>query len=86
MQINNVSANYNQKQPNFKALKSIKFSDELEVNTRAKNELLKIFEHQPIKDLFTKFDAEVNFEPKIFNNIEDVTNNEKIYKMQYKFN
>lgn len=70
MQINNVSVNYNQNYPNFKALKSIKFCDELEINSRAKNELLKIFEHQPIKDLFTKFDAEVNFKPNFYHVIE----------------
>ena len=66
MQINNVSVYYNQNYPNFKALKSIKFCDELEINSRAKNELLKIFDHQPIKDLFTKFDAEVNFKPNFY--------------------
>ena len=66
MQVQNVSTIHNQKQPNFKALKSIKFFDELKNNSRAKNELLKVFEHQPIKDLFTKFDAEVNFKPNFY--------------------
>lgn len=65
MQINNVSANYNQKQCNFKALKGIKFIGyELEANYRAQNELLKIFDKKPVKDIFTKLDASIEFEAK----------------------
>ena len=36
MQIQNVSTNNNQKQPNFQALKSIKFCNELQNNAYAK--------------------------------------------------
>ena len=44
IQIQKVSTNYNQTHPCFKALKSIKFCNELQNNTYAQNELLKVFE------------------------------------------
>lgn len=60
--INNQNKlNYNQKQPNFKALTGIKFSERLQYNYIVKNELLKMFDHQPIKDIFTKYDGSVKF-------------------------
>lgn len=78
MQVKKVSMNNNRKQPNFQALKSIKFCNELQNNASAKNELLKIFEHQPVKDLFTKFDAEVNFKPNFYHVTERKRGNDII--------
>ena len=77
MQVKNVSMNNKRKQPNFQALKSIKFCNELQNNAYAKNELLKIFDHQPVKDLFTKFDAEVAFNSSLPNMLRSLMDGAK---------
>lgn len=93
MQIQNVSTNNDQKQPNFKALKGISFvGPQLEFNAKAQNELLKIFDHQPVKDIFTKFDGNVEFKSATIdfveksNYIQKYENTPLIYKIECSLN
>ena len=65
---NRDKLSYQQKQTNFKALKGISFiGPEIQYNPKAQNELLKIFDHEPVKDIFTKFDGNVEFKAEMIN-------------------
>lgn len=65
MKVQAINNNKQQNKPNFQALKAIKFGESLQFNDKAKIELLKMFDYQPIKDVFTKYDGNVKFTPLI---------------------
>ena len=67
MQVN-FNPSVGQSRPNFKALKSIKFEGEALQNcARAQKELLTIFDHPKLKNLFKKYDGQVLFIDKVKN-------------------
>ena len=91
---NRDKLSYQQKQTNFKALKGISFiGPEIQFNHRAQNELLKIFDHKPVKDIFTKFDGNVEFKAKTIDIVKQshyvekyYENNPIIYKIECSLN
>lgn len=91
---NRDKLSYQQKQTNFKALKGISFvGPEIQFNHRAQNELLKIFDHEPVKDIFTKFDGNVEFKAKTIDIVKQshyvekyYENNPIIYKIECSLN